>query len=260
MNKLRPSSDHNIKKSAIYARVSTLTQAQKGLGLDGQIELCKRLCKIKGYEIYQIYADSGISGTVEGTEREEFNKLLKDAEGKKFQTVVFYKIDRIGRKMSVIIKIMEKLIELNVRPIFVEDNIDTTTDEGMLAFNILASVSDHELKVIKGRLQSGYNIKRDKCGDIGGRLPYGFYRNANIVSINEEQQNIIKYIFESYDAGLSMNQIAYTLNNSTVKSPSGKGLWYAKTIKRILENKNKYIGIELINNNKNNIFWPKILY
>jgi site-specific DNA recombinase len=259
MKNLGTSSEQPNKKAAIYARVSTMTQVHKGLGLEGQIELCKRICKLKKYEIYNIYVDSGISGTVEGHEREEFNKLLRDAEDKKFQTVIFYKIDRIGRKMSVIIKIMEKLLELNIKPIFVEDNIDTTTDQGMLMFNILASVSDHELRIIKSRLKNGYNAKKNKCGDIGGILPYGYHKINGVVDINAKEKEIITHIFNMIDKGMSYNRISQILNTNNIETPSGKGKWYAETVKRIDKNKHKYIGIELINNNQNNIYWPKIL-
>jgi len=249
----------NRIKAAIYARVSTLLQAREGLGLEGQIKICEKWCKIRGYEIYEIYKDS-VSGTVDEHDRLSLNKLLEDAKDKKFQIVVCYKIDRLGRKMSVIMSTMEKFELFKVKPIFVEDQIDTTTDEGMLMFNILASVSVHELKKIRSRLQSGYDANRDKNGDIGGKLPYGYVRYDGEISIDETKADIVRSIFYNHiDLKKSMNLIGNQLNDSKIETPSKKGKWYAKTVMRIINNKNKYNGTELINNNKNDAYWPKIL-
>ena len=252
-------SNNNIITAAIYARVSTLTQAQNGLGIDGQIDTCTKMCQLKNYKIVQIYKDEGISGTIEGHERKQFNKLLAAAKRKEFKVVVFYKLDRLGRKLKVIINIIERLVELDVKPIFVLDNIDTTTDEGMFMFNIFASVSDHELKTIKTRLYDGYMSKKMKDGDIGGIVPYGYCRMDKKISPRDDCIAIVKYIFNLADNNISMSETARLLNQYQITSPSGKGKWYQQTVKRILINKNKYSGNELINNNQNNIYWPKIL-
>jgi site-specific DNA recombinase len=259
MNLSEDTSDRKNIKAAIYARVSTLVQMQHGLGITGQIETCKKLCEMKNYDVVKIYSDKGISGTVEGHDRDEFNKLLEDAKIGNFDVIVFYKLDRLGRKLSVIIHIIEELVKFKVKPIFVEDNIDTTTDEGMFMFNILASVSDHELKVIKGRLNNGYKNRKMLDGEIGGRLPYGYCRIDKKICVNNKHVPIIKYIFDCREKGISTNVIADALNNNTIETPSGKGKWHRKTISRILNNKNKYSGHELINNNQNEVYWLKII-
>ena len=249
---------HMNIKAAIYVRVSTLTQVSDGMGIEGQIDACKTMCEIKNYEIYKIYSDAGISGAIEGHERSEFNKLLIDAENKLFNVIVFYKLDRLGRKLHVISNIIEKLVKLNVKPIFVEDNLDTTTDDGMFMFNIMASISIRELTIIKSRLHNGYKTRKSLDGNIGGRLPYGYSRINKKISINENHVVIIKLIFNLIEKNTSMNKIAKILNDENIETSSGKGKWYSETIKRILNNKNKYNGTELINNNDNMIYWPII--
>ncbi len=245
-------------KAAIYVRVSTLTQVSDGMGIEGQINACKTMCEIKNYKIHKIYSDVGISGTTEGHERSGFKKLLIDAENKLFNVIVFYKLDRLGRKLHVISNIIQNLVKLKVNPIFVEDNIDTTTDDGMFMFNIMASISIRELTVIKSRLYNGYITRKSLDGNIGGRLPYGYSRINKKISINENHVVIIKFIFNLIENNISLNKIAKILNDGNIETSSGKGKWYCQTIKRISNNKNKYNGTELINNNDNMIYWPII--
>lgn len=249
----------NKNIAAIYVRISTVTQMLDGLGLEGQIDTCKKLCEIKKLKIYKIYRDEAVSGTTETETREGFTEMLTDAEYGKFNIIVFYKLDRLGRKMSVIINTIEKLHKLNIKPIFVEDNLDTTTDEGMLMFNIYASVSDHEIKIIKKRLRSGLRSKQLLDGCIGGTLPYGYSRVDKKIEIDPYQSAIVKYIFNLHNKGISMNKIAKILTEYNIKTKKGKTRWYSNTVKCIIDNKLKYQGLELVNNNENNIYWAKIL-
>ena len=66
-----------IKKAGIYIRVSTEDQARKGFSLGEQQEKLEALCKYKGYEIYKIYKDAGISAK-DMEHRPEFQAMLKD--------------------------------------------------------------------------------------------------------------------------------------------------------------------------------------
>lgn len=87
------------KVVAIYTRVSTSEQAEDGYSIFEQKRLLEEWCNNKGYDIYRCYSDSGISGK-NIKDRPELKALLSDAEEKKFDMVVSWKINRISRKLS----------------------------------------------------------------------------------------------------------------------------------------------------------------
>ena len=256
-NKNKP--DKNQINVAIYVRVSTMIQMTDGMGLEGQIDTCKTYCRIKGYNIYKIYADEAISGTTIADDRKSYKNMLDDGKLGNFNIIVFYKLDRLGRKMSVIVNAVETLQQMNIKPIFVEDNINSITDEGMLFLNIYASLSDHEIKVIKSRLTKGLENRRKRDGCIGGRLPYGYCRIDKKISANPKLINNVIYVFELFDRGISMNRIAKQMTLLKIKTSMGKDIWSASTVKCIINNRLKYQGLELVNNNENEVYWPKII-
>ena len=251
---------NSTKKAAIYVRVSTLVQDKTGHGIEGQIEICKQVCDFKDYSIYDIYKDNAVSGTVKHTERPGFKKLLEDAKSKKFEVIVFYDLDRIGRSMKVIVNTIEDLHKLGLKVVSCMDEIDTTTDDGMFMMHIYASVVDMELRTIKRRLREGLREKRERTGIIGGPLPYGYVRVDKEIAIDPHQSKIVCYIFQEHQIyKVSMNQIAKNLTKHGILTSKGKKTWHRDTIRGILKNKDKYLGTELMNRNKNNIYWSPIL-
>ena len=246
-------------KVGIYVRVSTQLQADDGYGIDSQINICRKTCEIKNYEIYKIYKDEGVSGTTEAYKRYGFKQLLEDIKLKYFNIIVLYSIDRLGRDIRVVFRMIDELKKYNIKLIFCKESIDTNTEHGNFMFNIYASVADHELNMIRNRLHNGYIERKNRDGEIGGKLPYGYIKIDKKIRVNKDQSTIIHGIFNSYyDKKFSMNKIANILTNTGIKTSQGGKRWYGKTIKIILNHEDKYKG-GLINNNNNNIKWPVIL-
>ena len=246
-------------RAAIYIRVSTAGQVEKGMGLDVQLDKCRQECQNKDYIIVKEYRDEGVSGTIPADKREGFSQILKDARNKEFDVLVFYKFDRLGREIRVFLKIIDGLRKEGIKIVSCKENIDTTTDHGNFMLNIYASIADLELRTIKTRLLEGKEKKKFTTGYVGGRLPYGYKAVNKKVEMVEEKTKIVLEIFECFDKhNMSYNSIAKYLNDMNVISPNEKGKWYAKTIIRIIKNKDKYNGC-LMNDNVNGIKWPKIL-
>ncbi len=245
-------------KAAIYIRVSTLNQAEKGHGLDAQLSICKKMCEIKNYDITEVYSDEGISGTMKAHDRIAFNKLLNDGKEKKFEILVFYTFDRLARDIRVFLNIVDELNRLGIKIVSCKENIDTTTDTGEFMMNIYASVSHLELKTIKSRLAMGREQKKLESGYIGGRLPYGYSMVDKNIEINSDHAHVVRSIYHGYHTKkFSLRKIANILNKENIPSPRDKE-WDKSTVTIILDNKDKYDG-EIINNNENGIRWPKIL-
>ena len=144
-------------KVAIYVRVSTEKQ-----DYDKQIELCKKHCEIKDYEIYKVYSDI-ISG--KSTSRPEFNQMLEDMRSYKFNAIVVTKLDRIGRSLQHLLSLFDEFNNKGVQFIAVTQNIDTTTSAGKLQMQILAAFAEFERNLISERTKEGLS----KAKNVGKR-------------------------------------------------------------------------------------------
>jgi DNA invertase Pin-like site-specific DNA recombinase len=145
-------------KVAIYVRVSTDEQ-----DYDKQIELCKKHCEFKGYEIFRVYKDV-YTGTSDS--RPEFDLLLRDMRQYKFKGIVSTKLDRLGRSLKHLLNLFEEFQNKGVEIICVTQNIDTTTSAGKLQMQILGAFAEFERNIISERTIESLK-GNDKVGKRG---------------------------------------------------------------------------------------------
>ena len=136
-----------------YARVST---ADQNSGL--QIDALKKL----GCE--KVYSDEGVSGSK--TDRPELNKALEHL--RKGDTLVVWKLDRLGRSVSHLIEVVKQLDERGVQFKSIQETIDTSTPGGKLVFHVFCSLAEFEKDLIKERTNAGLTAARAR-GRVGGR-------------------------------------------------------------------------------------------
>lgn len=142
--------------------------------------------------------------TVSGAkkERPQLKKLLEQI--RKGDVIVVYKLDRLGRSLKHLLEIVEILNSKNVALQSLHDNIDTTTPQGRLFFNISASFAEFEKDLIRERTKAGLEAARER-GKKGGRRK-GLSKEA-------QQKAIIAENY--YNEGIkSVNEIATDLNIS----------------------------------------------
>lgn len=138
-----------MKKVAIYGRVST-----SGQSTDIQLDECRQYAARCGYEIFAEYTDT-ISGTTGKDEREALGRLLEDAFVRKFDTVVVYSIDRLGRSLKNCLDILDTLRERQVQFVSIKQAIDTGSSVGKLIFEIFAVLASYERTQILERTALG---------------------------------------------------------------------------------------------------------
>ena len=95
------------KRAAIYTRVSTMEQAEKGTSMDYQLDICRKTCDIKNYQIIDEYPEGGVSGTVPATKRKQFSRFFENAKGKRYDVLVIYCFDRLAREIRVFLSIID---------------------------------------------------------------------------------------------------------------------------------------------------------
>jgi len=159
------------KIAAIYVRVSTGEQNP-----EHQIDKLKTYTSLQNIKVYNIYSDK-ISGTKDS--RPALNDLMFDMRDKKFNCVIIWKLDRLGRSLKHLITICEEFVKKDIDLICVSQNIDTGTASGKLLFHILGAVAEFERELISERTKLGQrnakNIgKRGKDKKV--RSKSGYYR------------------------------------------------------------------------------------
>lgn len=194
---------------AIYARVSTEEQAKEGLSVDAQVDKCKAYCDARDWEIFKIYKDAGFSAG--SLNRPALELLTRDAQERKFDIILVYKIDRFSRKLKDLIMVLEDLKEKEINFTSVTEQIDTTSAMGEAFFQIIGVFAQLERGMVKERVELAFD-RKIKLGDTLFRAPYGYvYRNKKLVLDPELSKNVVE-IFEMWAQGVNYKEISKKFN------------------------------------------------
>ena len=222
------------KIAGIYIRVSTEDQAREGFSLPEQEKRLRAMCEYKGYGIYKIYKDAGISAKT-GNHRPAFEELLEDIKNKKCNTIVVLKLDRLTRSVYDMEHIMKFLDENNAYLDCANDDINTTNANGKMVARLLTTVSQNEIERTSERTKIGL-AGAIASGHIPHKSPLGYKRDGKILVPDLATKDIIVRIFNLYYEGNSYQTIANIFKKEEVL---GRTNWYDSTIQKILENEIK---------------------
>ncbi len=219
------------KIAGIYIRVSTEDQAREGFSLPEQEKRLRAMCEYKGYEIYKIYKDAGISAKT-GNKRPAFEELKEDIRNKKCNTIVVLKLDRLTRSVYDWENIMKFLDENNAYLDCANDDINTTNANGRMVARLLTTVSQNEIERTSERTKIGL-AGAIKVGNIPNKAPFGYKHVNKKLVIDPLKKDEVIRIFNLYYEGNSYQTISNIYNEEKV---FGKTNWCDSTILRILEN------------------------
>ena len=142
--------DTTIRRAAIYIRVST-----DGQTVDNQRLELEQAAERAGWEIVGVYDDNGISGAKSRDEREAFDRLCKDATRRKFDVVMSWSVDRLGRSLQDLIGFLSELHAVGVDLYLHQQGIDTTTPAGKAMFQMMGVFAEFERSMIQERVKAG---------------------------------------------------------------------------------------------------------
>ena len=219
------------KIAGIYIRVSTEDQAREGFSLPEQEKRLRAMCEYKGYEIYKVYKDAGISAKT-GNKRPAFEELKEDIKNKKCNTIVVLKLDRLTRSVYDWENIMKFLEENNAYLDCANDDINTTNANGRMVARLLTTVSQNEIERTSERTKIGL-AGAIKVGNIPNKAPFGYKHVNKKLVIDPLTKDEVIRIFNLYYEGNSYQTISNIYNEEKV---FGKTNWCDSTILRILEN------------------------
>jgi DNA invertase Pin-like site-specific DNA recombinase len=150
------------KRAAIYGRVST-----DGQTTENQIAALRAVAERRGWEIVEVYEDHGISGAKGRDKRPAFDRMLKDASRRRFDVVMSWAIDRMGRSLRDLIDTIEHLEAVGVDLYLDQQAIDTTTPAGRLLFQVTGAFAEFEREMIRQRVNAGLDRARAQGKKLG---------------------------------------------------------------------------------------------
>lgn len=223
--------DNEKKIAGLYIRVSTEDQAREGFSLPEQEKRLRAMCEYKGYEIYKLYKDAGISAKT-GNTRPAFEELLQDIRDKKCNTIVVLKLDRLTRSVFDLEGIMRFLEENDAYLDCANEEINTTNSSGKLVARMLTTVSQNEIERTSERTKFGL-AGAIKDGHIPARAPLGYKHENKKLVPDPLTKDIVLRIYDLYFEGKSYYNIATIFNEEQVL---GKTNWKDTGILRIISN------------------------
>src|SRR5215217_4613655 len=181
---------------ALYLRVSSEEQRDRET-IEIQDDFLEQYRNLYELEVADIYKDDGISGTIPLHERPEGRRLLEDAKAGKFDTVLVYRLDRLGRSLLVIVDAHDRLQAAGVALRSATEPIDTSTPSGRLIFQMLASFAEYERETIRERTKAGLH-RAARNGKHMGPIPFGYRASPKDgrLEVVEQEAEIVRQIFE----------------------------------------------------------------
>ena len=134
-------------KAAIYARVSTLDQEP-----ENQLAELRRYVDARGWPAVS-YVDKGVSGSKD--KRPALDQLVADARRRRFDVLVVWRLDRLGRNLRHLIVLLDELTAVGVAFVSLGEGIDSATPAGRLQLHILGAIAKFERARIQERVRAG---------------------------------------------------------------------------------------------------------
>lgn len=233
-------------KVAAYCRVSTDSDEQS-TSYEMQVEhYTEYITKNPEWELVDIYADDGISGT-NTKKREEFNRMIEDCMAGKIDMIITKSISRFARNTLDCLQYIRKLKDKNISVFFEKENINTMDTKGELLLTIMASLAQQESQSLSQNVKMGIQF-RYQAGKVQVNhnrfLGYTKDEDGNLI-IEPKEAETIKRIYREYLEGASLKDICESLMADGILTGAGKKNWIPSTVHKILTNE-KYIGDALL--------------
>lgn len=214
----------------IYSRLSVDNDDRKSESIENQIEIIRQYiadanrnpavgCR---FEVYDTYVDRGISGT--SFERTGFDRLMEDVRNGNVNCIIVKDLSRFGRDYLETGNYIEKILPfMKVRFIAVTDGFDSMAEnvsEKKLAMNVKNLVNDMYAKDIAKRVTMSRKLAAQQGAYIGSTAPYGYdtekINGVRKLVVHPENARIVRYLFESYVAGISYKEMVSYLYREKV--------------------------------------------
>ncbi|MBP2655303.1 MAG: Resolvase protein [Firmicutes bacterium] len=221
---------------AVYARVSTVEQAETGYSLATQLDACRKRAAMLGAKKIEEFVDDGYSG--EFIDRPALTQLRKMLANNNLSAVIVYDPDRLARNLAHQLIITDEIEQAGAQLLFVSVSFEQSP-EGKLFYSIRGAVSAYEKEKIKERSMRGKRGKAAQGKIIADAKPFGYTYNKEISNyeINESEAQIVQQMYTWLtEEKIGTATIARRLNEIGVPSPRLKKPWIVSAVYRLLTN------------------------
>lgn len=229
-----------MRTAVIYARYSSDRQTEQSI--EGQLTVCNRYAEQNDIAIVGHYIDRAMTGTNDN--RTEFQRMLKDSNKRAWDIVLVYKIDRFSRNKYEMAMHKKTLRDNGIKLVSAMENIPETP-EGIILESLLEGMAEYYSAELSQKVRRGQNESRKKGNWTGGLIAYGYKvegtkQTGKKIVINEDEANIVRYIFNEFVSGRQIVDIHRELSAQGI-GYHGKPFEHS-TIYRLMTNE-KYTGI-----------------
>lgn len=227
------------KRVAAYCRVSTDNEDQAD-SFESQQRYFRQYIECNpDWELYEIFADEGISGT-NTKKRKEFNRMIACAKNGDFDLIITKEISRFARNTLDSIYYTRDLKKHGVGVIFMNDNINTLDGDAELRLSIMSSIAQEESRKTSERVKWGQKRQMEQ-GVVFGRSMLGYDVEGGKMTVNEDGAEIVRLIFHKFvREGKGTHVIARELREEGI-NPMRVKEWSNTVILRVIRNE-KYCG------------------
>jgi site-specific DNA recombinase len=239
-------------KVALYARVSSDEQAERQT-IQAQITFLRQYTSLYNIPIYAEYLDDGVTGTIPLHERPQGKKLPRDAQSHKFDSVLFYKVDRLSRSLKHLLAAHDQLAEFGVSLKSASEPFDTSTAIGRFIMAMLGSMAELERENILERTRQGHARRKAAGKYHGGVISYGFKVIDDRLQVDEPEMGVVRMIFNKVASGATTISMAEDLNQQGVfaghkyANNHRQAIWHPSRISKIILDRRyqEYVGLEV---------------
>ncbi len=223
--------------AVVYARFSSHRQGEQSI--EGQVAEAERFAAAHDLKIIHVYADRAQTGRNDN--REQFQLMLSDAANKKFDALIVWKTDRIGRNKEEIALNKYHLKKNGVKIYYVAEMIPDTP-EGIILEAVIEGMAAYYSEQLSQNIKRGQRASAAKAQCIGGNRPLGYLTGPDKkFIIDPETAATVKLVFDLYAQGQTISQIVRELNARGHRTLKGKPFTH-NSLRTMLKNE-KYIGI-----------------
>ena len=215
-----------------YIRNSTLKQENS---VETQRKQINDYCEINNLVLDQIIIDEGISGGGDKTDlRKGYNQIIDLIDQGEVNNLVVISISRWGRNLGETYKSVKLMGDKDTKFISIKENIDTSSPIGRFTLNILSSLYEMELEMIRERTKDTLRVKKEN-NKVYGVTRYGFDRVGDDLIENPKEKRMLRKMFKLRDKGFSYGRISYYLTKNRHKTKSG-GKWTRENVYGVMKN------------------------
>lgn len=220
----------------IYARYSSDNQREESI--EGQLRECKEFANRNDIAIVDTYIDRAFSAKTDN--RPSFQKMIRDSAKNQFDVIIVWKLDRFARNRYDSAHYKAQLRKNGVKVVSATEAISEGA-EGIILESVLEGMAEYYSAELAEKVIRGQTENAMKCKFNGGSVTFGYYiDDEQHFQIDEETAPYIIQIYNAYDSGMTMKEIAEDLNSKGVSNVRG-GRFRINIISKILSNR-RYIG------------------